>query len=263
MSSSSRPPAPDVELLPTDDGSVTLRRMDDGVSYRSTSGAHTEVEHVFVHGSGLTSVTSSTWTVVEFGFGGGLSFRTAAQAARAAGAKLRFISVEHQPVAPQFVVGDDVDAGLARLALGAVKQNAWATAHDDRVHLEVFVGAWMSAPLPTNVADAVFFDPFGPDDNPDAWDVPHLQKAADALHDAGVLATYSAAGRVRRAMRDAGLMVARGPGPGRKREVTYASKSLKALEKYEVLQKLLPTHLRSTRTAKAGDRTQGAPHADR
>ena len=68
-------------------------------------------------------------------------------------------------------------------------------------------------------ATAVYLDPFSPKANPEAWSLPVLLKLRKSLKRGGRLATYSAQGAFRRALREAGFAVHRVPGVG-KREWT-------------------------------------------
>jgi tRNA U34 5-methylaminomethyl-2-thiouridine-forming methyltransferase MnmC len=90
------------------------------------------------------------------------------------------------------------------------------------ISLVVLRTDWLDAE-PDSLADALYFDPFGPSANPESWTDAMFEAARARLKPAGRLATYSAAGHVRRAMARAGLVLATRPGPGRKREITVAS----------------------------------------
>ena len=80
------------------------------------------------------------------------------------------------------------------------------------------------ATLPTwkGQADAFFLDGFAPSKNPEMWEPTLLAAVAEKLAPGGTLATYSAAGHVRRALAEAGLEVERRPGFGTKRHMTVA-----------------------------------------
>ena len=92
-----------------------------------------------------------------------------------------------------------------------------------------FLGSWgelrllfldvREAVLPSCWATAVYLDPFSPRANPEAWSLPVLLKLRKSLKRGGRLATYSAQGAFRRALREAGFAVHRVPGVG-KREWT-------------------------------------------
>lgn len=73
-------------------------------------------------------------------------------------------------------------------------------------------------------ADAWFLDGFAPARNPQLWEPTLLHAVAERTLPGGTLATYSAAGHVRRALADAGLVVTRAPGFGAKRHMTRAAR---------------------------------------
>ena len=79
-------------------------------------------------------------------------------------------------------------------------------------------------------ADAIFHDPFAPNINPRSWTERCFTWEAENLKPAGILTTYSAAGHVRRALARAGFFVAIGPGVGKKRETTRASRQQERLQ---------------------------------
>lgn len=73
--------------------------------------------------------------------------------------------------------------------------------------------------------DAIYFDPFSPETNPDMWSIEVLQRAASYLKPSGTLTSYCVKGQVRKTVAAAGLQVAKLPGPwGGKREVLVATK---------------------------------------
>lgn len=72
--------------------------------------------------------------------------------------------------------------------------------------------------------DAVFFDAFGPDVQPELWTERIFTKIFSLMEPGGVLSTYSSKGMVRRNMQSAGLSVQRIPGPPGKRQMILASK---------------------------------------
>lgn len=67
-------------------------------------------------------------------------------------------------------------------------------------------------------ADALYLDGFAPDRNPEMWEPSLLRGLCRRLRGSGRLATWCAAGAVRRALQDAGMAVQRLPGYGGKRE---------------------------------------------
>ena len=73
-------------------------------------------------------------------------------------------------------------------------------------------------------ADAWFLDGFSPAKNPELWQPDLMAQVHAHTAPGGTLATYTAAGFVRRGLAEAGFDVTRAPGFGRKRHMTTARK---------------------------------------
>ncbi|MDO4264041.1 MAG: tRNA (5-methylaminomethyl-2-thiouridine)(34)-methyltransferase MnmD [Deinococcus sp.] len=217
------------DLRPTPDGSLTLWSHRFGQTYGSAHGAATQARHVFVAGTGAAERPRPR--VLEIGFGVGQNLR-ATLSARPAG-PLDYLAYEYDPVAPGVLA--QLAAGTAEAAAGAdhpVWQElllAWPppaggelTIGVQEQRLRVRRQDVLTAELPLSWADAVYLDGFSPDTNPELWSEGFLVRVAAALAPGGVLATYSAAGRVRRALQAAGLKVEKRPGPPGKREFLRA-----------------------------------------
>jgi tRNA U34 5-methylaminomethyl-2-thiouridine-forming methyltransferase MnmC len=86
-------------------------------------------------------------------------------------------------------------------------------------------------------ADAIFHDPFSPRVNPELWTFEFFQKLRSIIKRDGILATYSAASPVRKALWMADFGVKEGVAVGRKSRSTVASPLFKTEEK--LLEKFL------------------------
>jgi tRNA U34 5-methylaminomethyl-2-thiouridine-forming methyltransferase MnmC len=227
----------DIDIVETGDGSKTLHDRDRDLHYRSTHGARQESNHVFVHGTGLTEV-APPWTVLELGFGAAVNF-TGTVSALPPDGRLTYHAVEYAPVEPEYVgfhegLGGDIAAeALRRVNRG--DEEVVVVSGDGCIELHLHLLEWTEFRVAGVTADAVYFDPFGPRNEPDSWTARCFEVARDHMGPEAVLGTYSAASDVKRAMFEAGLHVASAPGPGRKREVTFASLSREALQSYELL----------------------------
>jgi tRNA U34 5-methylaminomethyl-2-thiouridine-forming methyltransferase MnmC len=89
---------------------------------------------------------------------------------------------------------------------------------------------WQDFSPPAGFFDVIYHDPFGPVVAPDCWKTETFRWAAEALSEAGVLATYGASSAARKAMREAGLCVGILPGAPGKREMTVAGRNTQAIE---------------------------------
>ena len=202
-----------------------------GDPYYSTADGLAEARHVFLAGNGLPDAWAgrARFRIAELGFGTGLNVlaaRLAWQGSRAPGAVLDVTSFERFPLSA---------AQIAR-ALGRwpeIKGVAgemlaqWTTAGGrfdlgDTV-LEVIVGdARRTLPTWGGRAEAWFLDGFAPARNPEMWEPKLMADVFAHTAPGGSLATYSAAGAVRRALVAAGFDVAKSPGFGSKRQMIRA-----------------------------------------
>lgn len=224
----------DLEITATDDSSFTLFHKGLGVHYRSTHGANTESKAVFIQGSKITE--QKEWKVVELGFGGTVNFQNLMELRK--NQPIHYIAIDHQPIPPQMIEGDSLAIKMAKAALDkARKNNEVVTITEDNVCLELHPFEFSSLSIQDNWAMAFFHDPFGPKINPDCWTKECFQFAHRCLDQNGILATYGAAGHARRAMASAGFHIAMTKGPGKKREITFASKNSNSLQHAKLLEK--------------------------
>ena len=191
--------------------------FDDGLS---------ESTHVFLDGNDLPARMRPGFHVAELGFGTGLNLLLALRAARATGAlPLRYTGFEAHPLSP-----GDMAAALSAfpaLAADAAALVAWwaegPEVRTTELEATVIIGdARDTLPLWRGRADAWFLDGFAPARNPELWSDALMAEVAHHTAPMGTLATYTAAGHVRRALDAAGFDVSPRPGFGRKRHMTTA-----------------------------------------
>lgn len=217
-------------------------------TYFSKAGGLEETRHVFIGGNRLPErVPGRTcFTIAEFGFGTGLNFLTTLQLISALdrAPALMFVSFELFPLS----------AAQLKRALGAFP--ALSPLSDDLLRTWAPVPGWnrmqiAGADLLLGVGDARtmisdlalphgqqardgtvipavdawYLDGFSPAKNPELWGVDLLTKAADLTAPGGTLATYTAAGWVRRNLQAAGFTVERKPGFAGKREMIVGRKT--------------------------------------
>ncbi len=204
-------------------------RFDD--PYYSPQGGLEEARHVFLTGNGLPDRFRPGFHIAELGFGTGLNALAAWQAWRGAAipGSLRYTAFEAYPLS-----ADDMAralaqfpqvAPLARDLVAAWRGGARSIALPG-LRLDVVIGdARRTLPNWDGCADAWFLDGFAPARNPELWEPGLLQEVANHSAPNGSLATYTAAGHVRRTLAEAGFSVERRPGFGRKRHMTVARKT--------------------------------------
>ncbi len=221
--------SPQTEIFETADGSKTLRHLGLDVTYRSIHGARQESLAVFVDG---------TWTpgqkrrVLELGLGAATNLALTIDHAREHDYELEYIVFEKAPVLESPVEASAEAVSIVSELLAS--QGNLRTYRDRGMCVEVLVDTWGSREL-EGAFDSVYFDPFGPSVDTEAWTRGAFEFAAKHMKESALLGTYSAATAIKRAMVAAGLFVASAPGPGRKREITFASLSQAALARYELL----------------------------
>lgn len=211
------------------DGIVPVStRFDD--PYFSLENGLEETRHVFLQGNDLPARFRPEFQVGELGFGTGLNLLTAWAAWDASGqtTPLHFTSFEAFPMA-----ADEMARALEAFPILAPYAKplvaAWAEdttlATLQGVNARVVIGDARHTLQATDLAaDAWFLDGFSPAKNPELWDADLMRDVADHTKSNGTIATYTAAGFVRRNLAEAGFDVTRVPGYGRKRHMTVARK---------------------------------------
>lgn len=202
-----------------DSGVPVSTRFDD--PYYSLDDGLAETRHVFLNGNDLPARFVDGFHVAELGFGTGLNFLVTLAAWRAAGVAgtLRFTSFEAYPMeatdmARAVAAFDDLPIGV----FGPIfPQHLKGPDFELRV---VLGDARDTLPDWGGRADAWYLDGFSPAKNPELWGDDLMAEVAAHTAPHGTIATYTAAGFVRRGLQAAGFDVSRVPGFGRKRHMT-------------------------------------------
>lgn len=210
-------------------------RAYDDVYFSNTSGLE-ETRYVFLANNDLPArfaalPSGGRLVIGETGFGTGLNFLCAwqlfAQTAPA-GAQLHFVSVEKYPLSRAdlqraLMLWPELEAfanelltqylaihpGFQRLVFAG-----------GRVVLTLLIGdALKMLPELDAQVDAWFLDGFAPAKNPDMWTPELFTQLARLSTTDTTLGTFTSAGFVRRALKDAGFHIRRVPGLGHKWEV--------------------------------------------
>lgn len=237
----------DVLDLEWSDGRPRSKRHGD-IYYSLDSGLE-ESRHVFLQASGIKDLwhERDEITVVETGFGTGLNFLMLWQAWLSAGrpCALRFISVEKYPLSLQEVkrchqlwseeFSEMKDEFYSCWPDRAAQGWQRAAFESDCLTLEVFHGdidTWLShEPFDSDLkADVWFLDGFSPACNPEMWGDSLFDAMVRCSRQGAVFSTFTAAGFVRRALRDRGYAVEKVPGHGNKREMLRGRLSSKELK---------------------------------
>jgi tRNA U34 5-methylaminomethyl-2-thiouridine-forming methyltransferase MnmC len=219
------PLAMELKLITSDDGSHTLFVPELNENYHSTYGAATESMHVYI-ANGLNAIGKTNITILEVGFGTGLN---ALLTLLNKGQKtIHYIAVEKFPLpmetwkelnhGKQF--GPEAAALFSALHLANWNEQV-SVAQNFTIHK--INGDFRKITIPQN-HDLVYFDAFGPEKQPDLWQLPVFEKVFNTMNNHGILVTYCAKGQVRRTLQQVGFTTERLPGPPRKREMLRATK---------------------------------------
>ncbi|MEM9633472.1 MAG: tRNA (5-methylaminomethyl-2-thiouridine)(34)-methyltransferase MnmD [Pseudomonadota bacterium] len=235
--------APDLEWLPGD--VPKAEGFDD--TYFSKAGGLQETRHVFLAGNKLPERFEgrTSFTIAEFGFGTGLNFLTTLAALKEAPAapRLQFISFELFPMTKDQLTRalgafPEIDAFASALTSVWEPQPGWNRWRVGEAELLLGIGdarqligelALAKADRSEDAiqilpVDAWYLDGFSPAKNPELWDEALLRQAANLTSVDGTLATYTAAGWVRRNLQSAGFTVEKVSGFAGKREMVIGRK---------------------------------------
>ncbi len=200
-----------------------------GDIYFSPEHGKAETEYVFLRGNNLPEAwqDKDCFTIIETGFGTGLNFFTTWELWRKTApqqARLHFVSIEKYPLSPTDfarIHGDNPMAQEVLKAYPPLLPGLHRILLDEgRVMLTLALGDIQEIlPQLHASADAWFLDGFAPKCNPDMWSETVCQHIARLSHAGTTLATFSAAGIVKRGLASAGFTLTKQPGFGRKREM--------------------------------------------
>lgn len=211
-------------------------RFDD-IYFNPESGPE-ESSYVFLAGNDLPARWQGRpgFCIAETGFGTGLNFLLTLQAwlnDPARSTTLQYISIEAYPLrAPQLAKIHAAWPHLAELSAQLVEQYP-AVAQGDHTLLFaagkarlqlIFEPAQQALETYQMRADSWYLDGFAPSRNPSMWKKAVLEGIAARSRKGARLATFTAAGEVRRTLLAAGFEVNKRKGFGRKREMLCARK---------------------------------------
>jgi len=214
----------------TADGSLTLFVPELMEHYHSTHGAVQESRHIFITaGLGLFSAKQEV-SVLEIGFGTGLNAFLSMTDAEKNSQKIFYTAVDNLPLAESHysLLNYPEVTGFPGYAPQFRKLHTYPW--DVPFHvteyfvLEKVLSDIGSCKFSQNKYDLVYFDAFGPDVQPELWKEAIFIELFKGLKPGGILVTYSAKGSVRRALKSAGFVIEKLPGPKGKREMTRAKK---------------------------------------
>ena len=218
-------------MVLTEDGSFTLFVSALQEHYHSVHGAVNESKHVYIdHGLIPLMNEKKNIRLLEVGFGTGLNaMLTWRMTQQNLASTIEYICLEPFRIPENFVkqlstslyVDGDEEKKVFETFHASVNgiksiisDNFSFTLKEEKLE-EVF--------LPEQI-DLVYFDAFAPAVQPELWEESIFKKIFLSMNKDGVLITYCAQGKFKRALKAAGFVVESLPGPKGKREITRARK---------------------------------------
>ncbi|SFO22523.1 tRNA U34 5-methylaminomethyl-2-thiouridine-forming methyltransferase MnmC [Cohaesibacter marisflavi] len=230
------------ELVWLDNLTPKSTRFDD--TYYTRENGLDETRYVFIDGNRLPErwLNGQSVTIGELGFGTGLNFLATWQAwhdtlndctmSQGTNApSLTYISFEKYPLDQESLAKAlSPWPDLAELANKLVEEwkpnsEGWLKFDFNSVALHLYIGDAADGikTIPSSI-DAWFLDGFNPKTNPELWSETLMQSVYDASNPEATLASYTAAGWVRRNLQSAGFSIAKRKGFGHKRDMITGSR---------------------------------------
>ena len=210
------------------DGSHTFYSMRFNEHYHSMFGAVQESEHIFIR-YGLAAVAAQTGRInlFEVGFGTGLNALLSYRYTMKNGLTINYKAVEPYPVMLEEAEKLNYPEILKLerdpfLKMHTVKNESLKI--DSRFTLTVETKKLSEISLENGSVHLVYFDAFSPDVQPEMWEESCFELLYCAMQRGAVMVTYSTKGTVKRAIKHAGFIIEKLPGPPGKREVLRAVK---------------------------------------
>lgn len=189
------------ELKTTSDGSLTVYDAEVGECFKSQHAASTEVEAVFIQPAirenPFWGRLKKPFRVLELGFGLGTNFCRLAEENFA----LEFLSVERDLAGAKFFA----EQSNSPLPL---KQILSGEESFGNLKAKIIQGDFFEViPSLNGSFHAIFFDPFSPKSNPEAWTEKLFSLCFQKLYDGGRLVTYSVSREAKDAATTAGFHI--------------------------------------------------------
>ena len=246
------------EIL-TADGSPTFYSEEFGEPFHSISaGAFREAEEKFIKPTKIAEIAKSREVkVFDVCFGLGFNSLLAVHTVNRCNGKISIVSFEKNlNVIKKSLLTNWQNLNYLKPILRELLKNRkfegrFLTLNytDRKVKVKLFIGEGREI-LKTiyknylEKFDAVFHDPFSPKVNPELWSYDFFKLISETVKKGGILATYSCASHVRKALHMAGFGVKEGIAIGRKSKSTVAVKNgtthVKLTEKFNKIPPIVP-----------------------
>ena len=227
-----------------DNGTPISEQFDD-IYFSNTDGLK-ECHYVFLTHNDLPNrwqdwQNGKTFHIGETGFGTGLNFLATWSAwltsgAAKAGIKFKYTSFEKYPLSKQDLITahkvwpelSEFTSELAKQYPDNITQDTTLILADGQIEINIIFGDVNERIqelefTPEQNIDAWFLDGFAPSKNPDMWTQNLFNHMARLSNASATVATFTAAGFVRRGLIEAGFVMKKNKGFGHKREMIYGT----------------------------------------
>ncbi|MEM6471620.1 MAG: tRNA (5-methylaminomethyl-2-thiouridine)(34)-methyltransferase MnmD [Planctomycetota bacterium] len=233
----------DLRVQKTDDGSLTLIQVASGDGFHSGCGAASESRHVYLENSGIAERihNGEDSVVLEVGLGTAMAMLMTVDLAVSKHVGLLYVALDIDWLHPTTlqslrphewgVSGDLVDQYLQfRADHLSSSQSKFSWQVTDSVEVRIIIEDFKEWNTENTLPlDAIYYDPFCPENAPDLWTTECFRKLRPLMCDDGTLTTYSCSRSVRDRLTECEFACERVPGPpGGKREVLIAHATSKA-----------------------------------
>lgn len=218
----------DLRIFETQDGSHSIFAEEFGVSYHSKYGAIQETQHVFIAAAlHFKAVVKKDLRILGMGFGTGLNAYMSYLEAERLNLQLHYTAVEAYPIVAEQWKSLNYAEQLQKdtATFQRFHSSPWNEAQQIGEHFTLLKLQERFENLTFEPQfDAIYYDTFAPDTQPELWEQALFQSMYDALLPDGILVTYCAKGVVKRTLKSVGFEIEALKGPPGKREMTRAIK---------------------------------------
>ncbi len=217
------------DIIPTNDGSVSIIHPILGELYHSDRGAISESQYVYID-KGFSQIDSPFIKILEFGFGSGLNFLLTLQESINKNIRVEYHTFELYPLDFESVqklnfsqfCSQELYSLFLKAHKGDFNTKIKLTQNFDIIKYPISFTEYQNFPTDLNL---VYFDAFSPEIQPELWSLEIFSAIYNNLCTAGRLVTYSAKGFVKQNLRDAGFVVKREKGALGKHHMLVATKN--------------------------------------
>lgn len=219
-----------IKIIETADGSTSFYHEELDETYHSRNGAMQESLHVFIEAGLLPMLEyQKEISILELGFGTGLNAWLTAIKAAELELYINYTTLEAFPITNEQVeklnYAEWGNSEIEKKIFPMIHEVPWEKFNEisQQFRLKKLKREFENYHA-NQEFDLIYFDAFGPDIQPELWGDEIFKKMYQALKPDGILVTYSVKGSARRAMKRAGFIVEKIPGPPGKREMSRAVK---------------------------------------